>query len=285
LGPARFKLLRQTALAVLAASLLLAAAAALTIYSGVYDVSAMRQHTAPVYWALEATMRQAVRRRAADITPPPLSDPLLVRRGLLLHRESCLQCHGAPGVSPHDAGKGLLPQPNNLAQAALEWSPAEIYWVTQNGLKMTGMPAWGMRYADADLWAIVAFVMQLPKMTAADYATMARSAPRGATPEPVAAGAGDAGKGLLALQQHACTTCHYIPGMVGSVAHVGPPLDGIAQRTYLAGRLPNSPENMVRWIRDPKSVSPATLMPDLGVSEQHARDMAAYLYLVGKSNP
>jgi mono/diheme cytochrome c family protein len=276
---------RKRALAVIAALLLLAAAASATIYSGVYDVSAMRQHTGPVYWVLEATMRQAVRRRAADITPPPLSDPELVRRGFLLHRESCLQCHGAPGVSPHDAGKGLLPQPNNLAQTALEWSPAEIYWVTQNGLKMTGMPAWGMRYADADLWAIVAFVMQLPKMTAADYATMTRAAPRSATPELVAAGAGDAGKGLLALQQHACTTCHYIPGMVGSVAHVGPPLSGIALRTYLAGRLPNSPENMVRWLRDPKSVSPATLMPDLGVSEQHARDMAAYLYLVGKGAP
>lgn len=280
--PARLTHFRKRALAVIAALLLLAAAASATIYSGVYDVSAMRQHTGPVYWVLEATMRRAVRRHAAGITAPPLSDPELVRRGFLLYRESCLQCHGAPGVSPDDAGKGLLPQPNNLAQTALEWSAAEIYWVTQNGLKMTGMPAWGMRYADADLWAIVAFVEHLPKMTTADYAAMARAAPRGAAPEPVAAGPGDAGKGLLALQQYSCTTCHQIPGMVGAVARVGPPLDGIAARTFLAGRLPNSPDNMVRWIRDPKSVSPATLMPDLGVSEQHARDMAAYLYLVGK---
>jgi cytochrome c1 len=285
LAPARSTHFRKRALAVVAALLLAAAAAGLTIYSGVYDVSAMRQHTGPVYWVLEATMRQAVRRRAADITPPPLSDPQLVRRGFLLHRESCVQCHGAPGVTPDDAGKGLLPQPNNLAQAALEWSAAEIYWVTQNGLKMTGMPAWGMRYPEADLWAIVAFVKYLPTMTAAEYAAMARAAPRGATPEWPAAGAGDAGKGLLALQQYACTTCHHIPGMVGSVAWVGPPLDGIAGRTYLAGRLPNSRENLVRWIRDPKAISPATLMPDLGVTEQHARDMAAYLYLMAKEAP
>ena len=82
----------------------------------------------------------------------------------------------------------------------------------------------------------------------------------------------------MAMQQYACTTCHLIPGMVGANAHVGPPLERIGGRKYLAGRLPNTPENMVRWIRDPKSVSPATLMPDLGVSEEHARDMVAYLY-------
>jgi cytochrome c1 len=284
LPPARFKHFRKRALAVIAALLLLAAAASATIYSGVYDVSATNQHTGPVYWVLETAMRHAVRRRASDITVPPLSDPALIRRGFLLHRESCVTCHGAPGIAPHDAGKALLPVPSNLAQTALQWSAAEIYWVTQNGLKMTGMPAWGMRYPDDDLWAIVAFVKHLPSMTAADYDDMAERADAkpAAPPAETAAGEGDAGKGMLALQQYACTTCHHIPGMVGSAAWVGPPLDGIAARTYLAGRLPNTPENMARWIRDPKSISPATLMPDLGVSEQHARDMAAYLYLEGK---
>lgn len=282
--PARSRHLRKWALVVTAALLLPVAAGALTVYSGVYDVSAMRQHTAPVFWILEASMRQAVRRRAADIKPPPLTDPGLVRRGFLLHRDSCVYCHGAPGVSPADIGKGLLPQPNNLVQTAMHWSAAEIYWVTQNGLKMTGMPAWGMRYSDADLWAIVAFVKHLPRLTAGDYAAMAQGA-EAVAPEEVAAVKGDAGNGKLALQQYACTTCHHIPGMVGSAAWVGPPLDGIAGRTYLAGRLPNSPENMVRWIRDPKSVSPATLMPDLGVTEQHARDMAAYLYLLARESP
>jgi mono/diheme cytochrome c family protein len=283
--PAPFIRFRKQALVAIAALLLLGAAASAAIFSGVYDVSAMRQHTAPVYWVLEVTMRYAVRRRASDITAPPLSDPEQVRRGFLLHRESCVQCHGAPGVSPHDAGKGMLPPTNNLVQTALQWSAAEIYWVTQNGLKMTGMPAWGMRYSDADLWAIVAFVKHLPRMTVADYAAMAvPGAEKVATPAQGAA-AGDAGNGKLALQQYACTTCHRIPGMVGSEAHVGPPLDGIAARTYLAGRLPNSPENLVRWIRDPKSVSPATLMPDLGVTEQHARDMAAYLHLMAKGGP
>jgi cytochrome c1 len=271
-----------TALAVVAALLLLAAAASLiVIFAGLYDVSATRQHTAPVFWVLEATMRNGVRRAASGIEAPPLSDPEQVRRGFRLHRESCLPCHGAPGVAPHDAGKGLLPVPNNLVQTAVEWKPAEIYWVTKNGLKMTGMPAWGMRYTDDDLWAIVAFVKHMPRLTARAYAEMDERAgmeTAGAEPWAGPARAGDPANGKYALQQYACTTCHLVPGMVGSAIYVGPPLHGVAGRTFLAGRLPNTPENMVRWIRDPKSVSPATLMPDLGVTEQHARDMVAYLY-------
>jgi cytochrome c1 len=271
-----------TALAVVAALLLLAAAALLiVIHGGLYDVSATRQHTAPLFWVLEETMRTAVRRRAAGIVAPELTDPKLVQRGFLLHRESCVQCHGAPGVAPGDAGKGLLPVPNNLAQTGSEWSAAEIYWVTKNGLKMTGMPAWGMRYTDDDLWAIVAFVKRMPRLTAGAYAEMderagTETASAGSQAGPVRAG--DPANGKYALQQYACTTCHRIPGMVGSATYVGPPLHGVAGRTYLAGRLPNSRENMARWIRDPKSVSPTTLMPDLGVTEQHARDMVAYLY-------
>lgn len=268
-------------LATLAVTAAAAAATALVIiHGGLYNVSATEQHTAPVNWALEAGMRNAVRRRARDITAPALSDPALIQRGLLLHRDACVQCHGAPGVSPDDVGKGLLPVPNNLVQTAREWTAGEIYWVTKNGLKMTGMPAWGLRFPENDLWAIVAFVKHLPRLTAADYKALvaaAGKAPAARAPDPAAA-AGDARRGVLAMQQYACTTCHRIPGMVGPHAHVGPPLAGISARKYLAGRLPNSPENMVRWIRDPKAVSPATLMPDLQVTEQDARDMAAYLF-------
>lgn len=266
-------------LATLAAVALVALlGAGLTIYTGVYNVSATEQHTAPVYWALETGMLNAVRRRARDIEAPPLDDPTLVRRGFVLHRDSCVPCHGAPGVAPHDIGKALLPAPNNLAQSARDWRPAELYWVIRNGLKMSGMPAWEKRYADADLWALVAFVRQLPRITAAEYERMLAEPGIAAKRQERAAGAGDPQQGILALQQYACTTCHTIPGMVGANAHVGPPLASIASRKYLAGRLPNTPENMIRWIRDPKGVSAQTLMPDLAVSEEHARDMTAYLF-------
>ena len=84
-------------------------------------------------------------------------------------------------------------------------------------------------------------------------------------------------RGRIAIQQYACVACHQIPGVTGHGARVGPPLSGIASRTTLGGVLPNSPENMVRWIREPQKLSPLTAMPDLRVTERDARDMAAYL--------
>ncbi len=72
-------------------------------------------------------------------------------------------------------------------------------------------------------------------------------------------------------------TCHVIPGIVGSNAPVGPPLTGIGSRPFIAGVLPNSPETMIQWLRSPQSISPNNAMPNLGVTEQDAADIAAYL--------
>jgi cytochrome c len=75
-----------------------------------------------------------------------------------------------------------------------------------------------------------------------------------------------------------CGTCHTIPGVPGANSLVGPPLIGMAYRTYIAGVLTNEPANLVRWIQDPQAVDSLTAMPDLGVSADQARQMAAYLY-------
>lgn len=93
---------------------------------------------------------------------------------------------------------------------------------------------------------------------------------------PVSA-SGDAERGRIALTQYACHACHIIPGITGSRVYVGPPLTGLAKRPNLVGQLPNTSENLMLWIRDPHRVDPRSAMPDLGVSEQHARDMVAYL--------
>ena len=262
-------------------SLLAIGAAALffVIYLGAYDITATDQHTRPVHWALDKGMRQAVRLRARHIKPPSLDDPTLTLRGFIHYRDSCQPCHGAPGVAPAPFAQGMMPLPNNLAQTAIEWSSAELYWVTRNGIKMTGMPAWEFRYPDAELWQIVAFVKRLPTFTAADYAELDRKNEQRSVPNwhTVAHQSGDARRGMVAIQQYACTACHTIPGIVGAEAHVGPSLLGIGSRRYLAGRLPNTTENMIRWLRQPHEVKPGTLMPDLQVADHHARDIAAYL--------
>lgn len=89
---------------------------------------------------------------------------------------------------------------------------------------------------------------------------------------------GNPENGRLLLRQFACGACHAIPGVAAAKGKVGPPLKGVASRVYLAGMLPNTPQRMAEFIRAPQKADPRTAMPDMGVTEEHARDMVAYLY-------
>jgi len=88
---------------------------------------------------------------------------------------------------------------------------------------------------------------------------------------------GDAKAGRDALQQYLCVTCHAIPGVPGARHYVGPSLDGMADRSRIAGVVPNSPDSMQQWLLDPQRIKPGTAMPALGLREQDARDIAAFL--------
>ena len=89
---------------------------------------------------------------------------------------------------------------------------------------------------------------------------------------------GDARRAPALMQGYGCTACHTIPGLANAEGNVGPPLIRFADRTYIAGMLRNTPSNLVRWIRDPQGVIPGNAMPNMGVPEAQARDIAAYLY-------
>jgi cytochrome c len=89
---------------------------------------------------------------------------------------------------------------------------------------------------------------------------------------------GDPDRGKQSIRQNACPTCHIIPGISEAKGLVGPPLDRFADRVYVGGVVPNTPDNLVAWIIDPPSIDPLTAMPPSGVSEAEARDIAAYLY-------
>ena len=93
-----------------------------------------------------------------------------------------------------------------------------------------------------------------------------------------AAPVGDSERGKAAIERYACVSCHVIPGVPNPGSNVGPPLKKIGTRGYIAGVLANTPENMVRWLRNPPAVDPRTAMPNLNVTEQDAKDIAAYLY-------
>ena len=264
------------------AAVVVGAAAAAFVASGVYNIAAVEQHTAPVYWTLYAAMRQSVRHHAAEITPPPL-DAKHVERGRTLYDSHCRQCHGAPGVAPEPFALGLTPSPLNLANMAREWPARDLFWVVKNGIKMSAMPAWEFRLPEQDLWAVVAYLKVLPAESPAQYRdAMAVRPDRLVTPgDALTPQDGDPAsreRGKTALSQYGCATCHDIPGVVGAAAPVGPPLAAISRRGAIAGLLANDLPGMLQWIREPQDVHPGSAMPDLGVTARDARDMAAYLY-------
>jgi len=96
--------------------------------------------------------------------------------------------------------------------------------------------------------------------------------------EAAAMTGGDPARGPDLMRKYGCQSCHTIPGVVGADGLVGPPLAGIASRSYIGGVLPNAPDNMLRWIQDPKKVDSLTAMPNVGVTPSDARHIAAYLY-------
>ncbi len=89
---------------------------------------------------------------------------------------------------------------------------------------------------------------------------------------------GDAQRGKQLIRQYGCVACHAIPGIDNPGSNVGPPLQKFGHRAYIGGVLPNTPDNLVRWLQDPPSVDPRTAMPNLGVSLAEAGDIAAHLY-------
>lgn len=133
------------------------------------DVSATQPHSAFVEDFLHETVEHAVRRSAAEISPPPgLDDPALMAEGAHHYFPMCEGCHAGPGVDPSELAEGLYPPPPSLHEEE-EWSDAELFWIVKNGIKASGMPAYGGSHSDEELWGIVAFARTLPGMTPAAY--------------------------------------------------------------------------------------------------------------------
>jgi cytochrome c2 len=90
--------------------------------------------------------------------------------------------------------------------------------------------------------------------------------------------AGDVRRGADLVKQYQCGACHDIPGISGADGNVGPPLHRVGTRTFIAGYIQNSPDNMAAWIEDPQRALPGNAMPRMGIPQKDARDIAAFLY-------
>jgi mono/diheme cytochrome c family protein len=141
------------------------------IYSGAYYI-ADRPHWAITSWLFEQARTRSIRLHARDIAVPSgLDEQTAILAGVTHFAEHCVACHGAPGVERGDIAEGLSPRPPNLADAAGFYSPGELFWIVKHGIRMTGMPAW-RDHSDDELWATVALIEKLPRMTEQDYAKL-----------------------------------------------------------------------------------------------------------------
>ena len=168
--------MKTTLLTLLAGALLTIAGAVAFMFSGLYDVSASSPHSALSNWAMSTTMQASMRRRADDIDVPDLSDDAMALAGVNDFEAMCVGCHGAPGKEPGPAGKGLNPPAPSIQEVARDRTPAELFWATKHGIKMTGMPAWGATHGDDALWPVVALMTKLPDLDATAYTDLIANA-------------------------------------------------------------------------------------------------------------
>lgn len=149
------------------------------MYSGLFNVATAWQDPALLRWALVTTRDNSIERRAQALQAPALDSVKRSDNGFRSYREMCATCHTPPGDEKSPLAKGLNPEPPDLSKDEDHMTTAELFWVIKNGIRMTGMPAWGPSHSDEELWDIVAFVTALPNMSAMDYRLMDRRLPPG----------------------------------------------------------------------------------------------------------
>lgn len=134
-----------------------------------------------------------------------------------------------------------------------------------------------MLRSDRPAWAAAALVLVL-LIAGGGYAVRKAQVKHRVWAKAEALTAGDPEAGRSAVARYGCGGCHVIPGVPGASGSVGPSLSHIGGQVFIAGELQNTPDNLMLWIRSPRAVEPHTAMPDMGVTDRDARDIAAYLY-------
>lgn len=165
----------KTSAALLKAAAMLVAVAVvaggLVIYTGLIPVAADVEHRPFSQWLLQTVRERSVARaaRAVEVKLPRQLDGGALLSSVASFEEMCAGCHAPPGRSGTALARGLNPPAPDLAQAALERTPAELFWATRHGIRMTAMPAWGETHSDDELWPLVALMIRFPEMGADEY--------------------------------------------------------------------------------------------------------------------
>ena len=163
----------KPALIVIATLLVQAAAGALFIESGLYNIGADDHHTKLTLAIIEQVREQSIALRAGASGAQPALSAERARAGAVRYAALCSGCHLAPGETKSDIRPGLYPHPPNLAQGEVQ-DAQRAFWIIKHGIKMTAMPAWGKTLDDETIWDLVAFVREMPTLTPESYQQLAR---------------------------------------------------------------------------------------------------------------
>ena len=170
---------------------LLAAAGGLVLWLGLYEVAATKPPGKLEEGLARFALNRAVARRASKASNPLPASAEVWRDGLAHYRENCADCHGGPGIEASEAGQGLNPPAPDLTLPRVQKRPdGELYWIVANGIRMTGMPAFGPTHKEKEIWEIVAFVRHLDALTAEEEKALEREDEKehhGDAPSPAAA--------------------------------------------------------------------------------------------------
>jgi len=164
----------------------------------------------------------------------------LLNQGRSVYLQYCALCHGADGRGETYLGRNMYPPAMDMTSPHVQhWSDAELFWIIQNGVRLTGMPSWQSNVSEADTWKLARFIHNLPRLDAASVAAGAPSATTVSAAQPDVA-AIKYGKTLY--RQEGCFTCHRLEGEGGKV---GPDLttEGARGRTteWLIGHFKDPP--------------------------------------------
>jgi len=156
---------------------LLVAGVAVFVWSGAYNVSAKVPHWSITLWFLEKVRDQSISTHSKQIPTLSSRNPERINIGFRNYHAMCRTCHGAPGYAQTQVAKGLYPKPPEYKSGNVQrWSDAELYWIIDNGIKMTGMPAFGPTHSKDGLWGVVTFVRHLPNLNPKEYQAMVEAA-------------------------------------------------------------------------------------------------------------
>jgi len=155
--------------------LLVAVGAAAILYTGSFNTSAEKPPSRMEKRIATFALNKSVERRAPNRKNPLPATPENLRGGLAHFRENCVVCHGAPGVDPGEIGQGLNPGAPDLTLPRVQArTDGQLFWLVDEGIKMTGMPAFGPTHDENEIWKIVAFLRHLPEITPEETAQLKR---------------------------------------------------------------------------------------------------------------